>query len=277
MARKSIAVELEPVRVEMYELEILEVNGADAALSFIKGKGLSDRRAQLIWDLVALNSTPSLALPKEPEVAIGTMGIGLDYGGFGRDALDAGDIAQILTAVDVLMNAPLQRYPDEFVRHKILDAVGDLKLAGLPMIARFEGRKSSHALNNQLLRALFADPARVQDDWYDAAVDDFLRTWRAPRARTAFAAALRNVYLDEPLGDGGFWTRLARMQPPALYVYGARDVLITHRFGGRVLRTLPAARVEVWDEVGHVPHFEVPERTHAAILAFIDEVETSRA
>ena len=46
-----------------------EVNGADAARSFIKGEGLSDRRAQLIWDLVALNSTPSLALHKEPEVA----------------------------------------------------------------------------------------------------------------------------------------------------------------------------------------------------------------
>src|SRR6476620_12474955 len=43
-----------------------EVNGADAALSFIKGKGISDRRAQLIWDLVALNSTPSLAIHKEP-------------------------------------------------------------------------------------------------------------------------------------------------------------------------------------------------------------------
>ena len=37
-----------------------EVNGADAALSFIKERGLSDRRAQLIWDLVALNSTPSI-------------------------------------------------------------------------------------------------------------------------------------------------------------------------------------------------------------------------
>jgi hypothetical protein len=69
-----------------------EVNGADAALSFIKGKGLSDRRAQLIWDLVALNSTPSLALHKEPEVAVGTMGIGLDYGGFGVEALPAADV-----------------------------------------------------------------------------------------------------------------------------------------------------------------------------------------
>ena len=75
-----------------------EVNGADAALSFIRGKGLSDRRAQLIWDLVALNSTPSLALHKEPEVAVGTMGIGVDYGGFGVQALPAGDLERILSA-----------------------------------------------------------------------------------------------------------------------------------------------------------------------------------
>src|SRR5262245_10201589 len=75
-----------------------EVNGADAALSFVRGKGLSDRRAQLVWDLVALNSTPSLALHKEPEVAVGTMGIGLDYGGFGVQALPAGDLERILSA-----------------------------------------------------------------------------------------------------------------------------------------------------------------------------------
>jgi hypothetical protein len=75
-----------------------EVNGADAALSFIKGKGLSDRQAQLIWDTIALNSTPSLALHKEPEVAVATMGIGLDYGGFGIEALPAADVERILSA-----------------------------------------------------------------------------------------------------------------------------------------------------------------------------------
>jgi hypothetical protein len=75
-----------------------EVNGADAAVSFIKGHGFSDRRVQLIWDLVALNSTPSIALHKEPEVAVGTMGIGLDYGGFGVQALAADDLERILTA-----------------------------------------------------------------------------------------------------------------------------------------------------------------------------------
>jgi hypothetical protein len=75
-----------------------EVNGADAVRSFIAGRGLSDRRAQLIWDLVALNSTPSLALHKEAEVVVGTMGIGLDYGGFGLDALPAGAAGRILSA-----------------------------------------------------------------------------------------------------------------------------------------------------------------------------------
>ena len=75
-----------------------EVNGADAAISFIKGKGLSGRRAQLIWDTIALNSTPSLALHKEPEVAVATMGIGLDYGGFGIEAIPTAGVEHILSA-----------------------------------------------------------------------------------------------------------------------------------------------------------------------------------
>jgi hypothetical protein len=91
-----------------------EVNGADAALSFIKGEGLSDRRAQLIWDLVALNSTPSLALFKEPEVAVGTMGIGLDYGGFGVEALLTADVERILGAFPRLRMK--QRFADACCR-----------------------------------------------------------------------------------------------------------------------------------------------------------------
>ena len=75
-----------------------EVNGADAARSFVKERGFSDRRAQLLWDLVALNSTPSLALYKETEVALATMGIGLDYGGFGLESIPAADIMEIVRA-----------------------------------------------------------------------------------------------------------------------------------------------------------------------------------
>ncbi len=63
---------------------------------------------------------------------------------------------------DRIVNASLMRFPDEFVRHKILDAIGDMALAGAPLIARFEGVRSGHALNNALLRALFADPANYR-------------------------------------------------------------------------------------------------------------------
>ena len=64
---------------------------------------------------------------------------------------------------DRVCNPERQRFPDEFVRHKILDAIGDMKLAGAPLIARFEGRRSSHALNASLLRALFANFAEFAE------------------------------------------------------------------------------------------------------------------
>jgi UDP-3-O-[3-hydroxymyristoyl] N-acetylglucosamine deacetylase len=56
-----------------------------------------------------------------------------------------------------VLNSDGLRYADEFVRHKILDAVGDLYLAGHALLGAFEAYKSGHALNNQLLRAVLAD------------------------------------------------------------------------------------------------------------------------
>ena len=56
-----------------------------------------------------------------------------------------------------VLNPDGLRYADEFVKHKILDCVGDLYLAGHPLIGAFRGHKTGHALNNQLLRALFAE------------------------------------------------------------------------------------------------------------------------
>ena len=54
------------------------------------------------------------------------------------------------------------RYNDEFVRHKILDSIGDLYLAGSPIIGYFYGNKSGHHLNNQLLRKLFFDKSNYE-------------------------------------------------------------------------------------------------------------------
>lgn len=56
-----------------------------------------------------------------------------------------------------VLNSDGLRYEDEFVKHKLLDAIGDLYILGHPLIGAFSGYKSGHALNNRLLRALLAD------------------------------------------------------------------------------------------------------------------------
>ena len=79
------------------------------------------------------------------------------------DMAKGASLANTLALDDTgVVNRDRQRFGDEFVRHKILDAIGDMALAGAPLIARFEGRKSGHATNNALLRALFADPANYE-------------------------------------------------------------------------------------------------------------------
>jgi pimeloyl-ACP methyl ester carboxylesterase len=106
------------------------------------------------------------------------------------------------------------------------------------------------------------------DGWAAAGVDEFLRAFLTPRGRAAFYSALRNVYMDEPYGEDGLWTRLAALSPEALFVWGRQDPLIPIGFMKHVERTLPAARhVEL--DCGHVPQVERPRETNAAIRDFL--------
>ena len=80
------------------------------------------------------------------------------------EALQAAGLARggslanaIVVDGDRVVNPEGLRAPDEFVRHKMLDAVGDLAMAGAPILGRFVAHRTGHALNNRLLRALFAD------------------------------------------------------------------------------------------------------------------------
>ncbi|MHB1528172.1 MAG: UDP-3-O-acyl-N-acetylglucosamine deacetylase [Acidiferrobacteraceae bacterium] len=78
-----------------------------------------------------------------------------------------------------ILNEDGLRYDDEFVKHKILDAIGDLYLLGHPLIGAFSARKSGHELNNRLLRALIADSEAwelVSFDEEDHAAVAFVRT-----------------------------------------------------------------------------------------------------
>ena len=76
------------------------------------------------------------------------------------------DNAIVLDEHRILNNEEL-RYDDEFVRHKILDAIGDLYLAGHPIVGAYVAEKSGHALNNALLRALFADSTAYEVKSFD--------------------------------------------------------------------------------------------------------------
>jgi UDP-3-O-[3-hydroxymyristoyl] N-acetylglucosamine deacetylase len=67
-----------------------------------------------------------------------------------------------------ILNADGLRYEDEFVRHKILDAIGDLYLVGAPLLASYEAHKSGHGLNNLLLRELLAQPESYEIVTFDA-------------------------------------------------------------------------------------------------------------
>ena len=81
-----------------------------------------------------------------------------------------------------VLNADGLRYDDEFVKHKILDAMGDLYIVGHPLLAAYSAFRSGHAMNNQLLRALLAQP-----DAYDIVTFDSVS--QAPRGFAALQPA----------------------------------------------------------------------------------------
>lgn len=90
-----------------------EIEGADAAREFAREHELDERRVQLIWDSVALNSTPSIALSKEAEVALCTAGIGVEFG-FQYDRIPPGEMQSILAEFPRLEMK--RRFKDEVCR-----------------------------------------------------------------------------------------------------------------------------------------------------------------
>jgi pimeloyl-ACP methyl ester carboxylesterase len=92
----------------------------------------------------------------------------------------------------------------------------------------------------------------------------------------AFFSSLRQIYLDDAFGEGGFWRRLPELKPPALFVWGARDRLVPIGFARHVAEALPHATTVVLEDCGHVPQFELPERTHREVRAFLRSLSQPR-
>ena len=107
----------------------------------------------------------------------------------------------------------------------------------------------------------------AENGWTAAGVDEFLRSYLTPRGRAAFYAAARNIYLEEPYGDNGFWTRLPELQPPALFIWGRRDPVVPIAFERHVRKALPQAE-HLTLNCGHVPQLERPRETHERMVRF---------
>ena len=84
-----------------------------------------------------------------------------------------------------VLNEDGLRYEDEFVKHKILDAIGDLYLLGHSLIGEFSGFKSGHGLNNRLLRTLMADTAAWEEATFEDVADAPISYMPAAAAATA--------------------------------------------------------------------------------------------
>jgi UDP-3-O-[3-hydroxymyristoyl] N-acetylglucosamine deacetylase len=91
----------------------------------------------------------------------------------------------VVVSGDSILNEGGLRYSDEFVRHKVLDAMGDLYLAGGPIIGRFHGQRSGHALNRRLLRCLLDDPKAWRHTTLPAAPEAAPDWAELPRRATA--------------------------------------------------------------------------------------------
>jgi len=121
------------------------------------------------------------------------------------------------------------------------------------------------AIVESLVRRLV--PAQ-ESDWTAAGVDEFLRSYLSPSGRAAFYAAARNIYLESPRGENGFWTRLSDLEAESLFVWGSLDQIVPIGFARHVHDALPGARHLALD-CGHVPQMERPDETHRAILSFL--------
>lgn len=175
-------------------LNIGVVDQAEPALLARITKPVRVEREDGAWASLAPAQTPQLKL----EIAFGAHAIGkqvleveIHGGGFVRELADCRtfcrfedvemmrargqamggslDNAVVVDGMKILNPGGLRR-PDEFVRHKLLDAVGDLALCGAVMMGRYEGYKSGHSLNNALLRKAFSEnalhiaPAKAEDE-----------------------------------------------------------------------------------------------------------------
>jgi pimeloyl-ACP methyl ester carboxylesterase len=115
---------------------------------------------------------------------------------------------------------------------------------------------------------MFAERDLVDPSLADMAVDEFQRVYASAGARRAFMTTARNIYLEAPYGKRGFYTRLATLTTPALFIWGSHDRIVPAAFKPYVAEVLPHVEQIVLDGCGHVPQIERPQQTNALLTRF---------
>jgi pimeloyl-ACP methyl ester carboxylesterase len=133
------------------------------------------------------------------------------------------------------------------------------------------------ALVRQQFWSMFSRPERIHPSAADVAVEEFLRTYRSVNGRIAFHASARHIYLEEPKGPTGFYTRLRELEPPAMFVWGDEDPLVPLAFSRYVRDALPGAKQVVLEQCGHVPQVEHPVDANALVHDFIGRARAPAA
>jgi pimeloyl-ACP methyl ester carboxylesterase len=125
--------------------------------------------------------------------------------------------------------------------------------------------------------SMFADRDAIDPAVGELMVDEFRRIYQSAGARFAFLSSARNIYLEAPFGRGGFYPRLSELEPPALFVWGAKDRLIPAAFSRHIAEWLPSAEQVTLVGCGHVPQVERPHETNELLLDFFGRVESAAA
>jgi pimeloyl-ACP methyl ester carboxylesterase len=116
--------------------------------------------------------------------------------------------------------------------------------------------------------SMFCDRDLIDPAVGDLMVDEFRRIYHTAGARYAFLSSARNIYLEAPFGRNGFYPRLARLEPPALFVWGSHDRLVPPAFSRHVARWLPSAEQTTLANCGHVPQVERQAETTDLLQSF---------
>jgi pimeloyl-ACP methyl ester carboxylesterase len=168
---------------------------------------------------------------------------------------------------------PVYRVPPAFSRALLL-----LLVPGIPTLAerRISGIAPEEHVRS-MIRMCFGDPKRVPRERLTQAVEEMRERAEQPWADRALTRSMRGLitsYLR--VGRANAWRAARALRPPTLVLWGSRDKLVDPALAPRLAATVPDARLQLLEGVGHVAQLETPEPVARAVLALAGDCAARR-